>query len=226
MKLSARIPVKFKNAFLQAILLAALFTGATYALALALGWLTPGTLNWFELAAGALNYVATFLCIRQKRAYALVGIVGSALWAYVFWSNDLLASAVVNAYLAIMLIYGYWRWGKDTDPRKVHQLSWKWIPVYAIATVLIYLGAVWITDALGGKMAFWDAAILVFTILAQLLQDQKVIFAWIVWGAVNIAGVVLYYNSGIYFAMVQQVIFGLANIWGWIEWKKTMEGKG
>lgn len=226
MELSTRIPVKFKNAFLQAILLSALFTGTTYALALSLGWLTPGTLNWFELGAGALNYIATFLCIRQKRAYALVGIVGSALWAYVFWSNDLLASAVVNTYLAIMLIYGYWRWGEDTDTRKVHQLAWRWTPVYAISTVLIYLGAVWITDSLGGKMAFWDAAILVFTILAQLLQDQKVIFAWIVWGAVNIAGVILYYNSGIYFAMVQQVIFGLANIWGWIEWKKTMEGRG
>ena len=72
-------------------------------------------------------------------------------------------------------------------------------------------------------MAFWDAAILVFTILAQLLQDQKVIFAWVIWGAVNVAGVILYFNSEIYFAMVQQLIFGFANIWGWMEWRKTMK---
>jgi nicotinamide mononucleotide transporter len=215
--------VAIKNVFLQAAIIAVMFTGTTYALALTLGWLTPQTLNWFELVAGALSYVATFLCIKQKRAYAIVGIVGSILWAYVFWSNDLLASAVVNAYLAIILIYGYWRWGKDTNPRPVHHLAWKWVPVYALSTAVIYFGAVWITDALGGKMAFWDAAILVFTILAQLLQDQKVIFAWVVWGAVNVAGVILYFNTEIYFAMVQQLIFGFANIWGWMEWKKTMK---
>lgn len=215
--------VAIKNVFLQAAIIAVMFTGTTYALALSLGWLTPNTLNWFEVGAGALSYVATFLCIKQKRAYAIVGIVGSILWAYVFWNSGLLASAVVNAYLAIILVYGYWRWGKDTNPRPVHHLAWKWVPAYALSTAVIYFGAVWITDTLGGKMAFWDAAILVFTILAQLLQDQKVIFAWIIWGAVNVAGVILYFNSEIYFAMVQQLIFGFANIWGWMEWKKTMK---
>ncbi len=211
-----------RNVGLQAVLIAAMFTGTTYALALAVGWLKPGELNWFELLAGAMNYMATFLCIKQKRFYAIVGIIGSAVWAYVFFQADLLASGVVNLYLAGMLVYGFWRWGKDTNTRPVRQLSLKWLPVYILATAAIYFGAVAITSAFGGAFAFWDAAILVFTILAQLLQDQKVIFAWVVWGAVNVVGVILYFNTGIYFAMVQQFIFGFANIWGWYEWKQTM----
>jgi nicotinamide mononucleotide transporter len=211
------------NVFVQAAIISLVLTTTTYALAVALGWITTGMLNWFEVAAGVLNYAATFLCIKQKRSYALIGILGSAAWAYVFWSNNLLASAVVNAYLALTLIYGYWRWGKDSKTRPVHHLALKWVPVYVVATVAIYLGAVWITSALGGSFAFWDAAILVLTILAQLLQDQKVITVWIVWTLVNIVGVVLYWNTEIYFAMIQQVIFGVSNIWGWTEWRKTMK---
>lgn len=211
------------NVFVQATIIALILTTSTYALALALGWIADGQLNWFEIAAGVLNYAATFLCIKQKRSYALVGILGSATWAYVFWSNDLLASAIVNGYLALTLIYGYWRWGKDNKSRTVHHLSWKWAPVYAGATFLVYVGAVWLTTTFGGSFAFWDAAILVLTILAQLLQDQKVITAWIIWTLVNIVGAILYFNTEIYFAMIQQVIFGFSNIWGWVEWKKTMK---
>lgn len=215
----------FKNVFVQAILISIMLTASTYALAQAVGWIDTGTLNWGEIAAGVLNYGATFLCIKQKRAYAIVGILGSATWAYVFWSNNLLASAVVNAYLALMLIYGFWRWGKDTDSRPVRHLSWRWAPVYVIVTAGIYFGAVWITQTFGGSFAFWDAAILVFTILAQLLQDQKIITVWIIWTLVNIVGVILYFNTDLYFAMIQQTIFGVANLWGWLEWNKTMKAQ-
>lgn len=211
-----------RNVFVQAVLIAVSLTGITYVLGIMLGWISADGLSVPEMFAGLLNYGATFLCIKQRRAYALVGILGTAAWSYVFFSNNLLASGVVNAYLAGMLIYGWWRWGKDTDSRKVHHLGWKWAPVYALVTAAIYGGAVWITSALGGAFAFWDAAILVLTILAQLLQDQKVIEVWVVWTAVNIVGVILYWNSGLYFAMVQQFIFGFANIWGWFDWRKTM----
>lgn len=210
------------NVWLQAAIIALGLTGATYALALAIGWLEPGSFNGVEMLAGVLNYAATFLCIKQKRAYAIAGIFGTAAWSYVFFTSNLLASGVVNIYLAGMLIYGWWRWGKDNNTRPVRHLSMKWAPVYAGVTALIYFGAVWITSALGGSFVFWDAAILVLTILAQLLQDQKIIQVWIVWTAVNIVGVILYWNSGIYFAMIQQLIFGVANIWGWLEWKATM----
>jgi len=210
------------NPFIQAALVAVILTSLSYLAAVALGWIAPGSLNGMEILAGGLNYVATFLCIKQKRSYALVGVVGSAAWSYVFFSQGLIASGAVNLYLVLTLIYGYWRWGKDGSTRPVRYLQLKWAPVYLGATGLIYLGAVWLTQSLGGSFVFWDAAILVLTILAQLLQDQKIILAWVVWTLVNIVGVILYFNSGIYFALMQQLVFGLANIWGWIEWRKTM----
>lgn len=220
--LISRVTTLIPHPITQALLISIVITSATYVIAIAAGWLKPGELNYFEILAGGLNYIATYLCIKQKRIYALIGIFGSGVWSYVFWTNGLLASSVVNAYLAILLIYGYWRWGKDTNPRPPRHLKVKWVPAYLIFTTLFYLGAVYITNKLGGEFAFWDAAILVLTILAQLLQDQKVITVWFVWGLVNIVGVILYFNSGLYFAVIQQAIFGLANILGYREWKRDL----
>ncbi len=212
-----------KNDYLLGLIIALAITGATYAIAVPLGWQDGANLDYIAVGASVLNYIATFLTIKQRRFYAIVGIVGSALWAWDFLQANLLASAVTNAYLAIWLIYSWWRWGKDTNTRKVHHLSLKWAPVYLVLTVATYFGAVWINNALGGSFAFWDSAILVLTILAQLLQDQKVILCWVVWMGANIIGVWEYFANGLYFAAVQQVLFGLSNIWGWVEWQKTMK---
>lgn len=130
------------NVWVLAALIAVSLSGFTYALAIGLGWVQIGESSLVEMLAGTLNYAATFLCIKQKRNYALVGIVGSASWAYVYFSDNLLASGTVNLYLALMLVYGWWRWGKDSDTRKVHNLSLKWTPVYVVVTALIYGGAV------------------------------------------------------------------------------------
>lgn len=212
----------FSNVFVQAALIAVFLTALTYAVALAVGWIS-GEPNWLEIAASGMNYAATYLSIKQRRFFYLIGIGASAIYATVYGQAGLLASAVLSLYLTLSLIYGYIRWGKDKKSRPVHHLAWKWLPVYIAATGLFYLGAYLTVRALGGDFPFWDAMILVFTILAQFMLDNKVIETWIVWTVVNIIGVILYFNIGLYFAAAQQLLFGVANLWGWMEWKKTMD---
>lgn len=209
------------NVFVQALLIAVILTGLTYVIAFQAGWVTEP--NWWEIAATGLNYGSTFLAIKQKRLFYIVGIVASAIFAYVYGSAGLLASAVLSMYLTLSLIYGFFRWGKDTDTRPVHNLKWKWLPVYIIVTGAFFAGAYFTVTALGGTFPFWDAAILVLTILAQFMLDNKVIQTWAVWTAVNVVGVIVYFNSDLYFAAMQQLIFGIANLWGFLAWKRSME---
>lgn len=217
----AYFPAWMRNDFFLAAVIAVSLTALTYFAATTAGWVTDP--NWLEIVASGMNYAATFLSIRQRRFFYLIGIGASAIYATVYGQAGLLASAVLSMYLTISLIYGYFRWGKDKKSRPVHHLSWKWAPVYVIVTAAFWFGA-WLTvRALGGELPFWDAWILVLTILAQFLLDNKVIETWIVWTAVNIIGVILYFNIGLYFAAVQQLLFGVANLWGWMSWKRTMQ---
>lgn len=216
-----KFPAFVKNDYVVAALIAVSITALTYFVAFSVGWVT-GAPNWLEIIASGMNYAATYLSIKQKRFFYLIGIGASAIYAVVYGQFGLLASAVLSMYLTLSLIYGFIRWGKDTKSRPVHHLSLKWVPVYLLATVGFYAGASFTVHALGGTFAFWDAAILVLTILAQFLLDNKVIETWMVWTFVNIVGVILYFSTGLYFAAVQQLIFGVANLWGWMAWRQTM----
>lgn len=217
------IPAWMKNDFFLAAVIAVSLTAITYVVATAVGWVTEP--NWLEIVASGMNYAATFLSIKQRRFFYLIGIGASAIYATVYGQAGLLASAVLSLYLTISLIYGYLRWGKDRKSRPVHHLSWKWLPVYVAVTAAFWGGAFLTVRALGGELPFWDAWILVFTILAQFMLDNKVIETWIVWTLVNIIGVILYFNIGLYFAAVQQLLFGVANLWGWVAWQKTMRAE-
>ena len=211
----------FRNVFVQAALIAVVLTTATYILAFSVGWVTEP--NWLEILASGLNYGATYLSIKQRRFFYVIGIGASAIYAVVYGQSGLLASAVLSMYLTTSLVYGFLRWGGDGNTRPAHHLSWKWLPVYVAITAIFYTGAVITVSLLGGSFAFWDSAILVLTILAQFLLDNKVMETWIVWTLVNIVGTIIYFQSGLYFAAVQQVLFGMANLWGWLSWRKTME---
>lgn len=220
--LNLKVPAFFRNVFVQAALIGLFFSALTFSVAVGVGWLAPEDVNGWEVAAGFLNYGATYLTIVQRRFAYTLGVVASGIYAGVYGQAGLLASAVLSAYLTITLIYGYFRWGKDNKTRPVHHLQWKWVPAYLVATVALYFGAVGVSTLFGGAFAFWDGAILALTILAQLLLDQKVLETWIVWTLVNIVGVTLYFTSDLYFAAAQQLIFGIANLWGFLAWRKSM----
>jgi len=209
------------NDFFIAAVLAVFITAVTYVAATAAGWVQNP--NWLEIVASAMNYAATYLSIKQRRFFYLIGIGASAVYATVYGQAGLLASAVLSLYLTISLIYGYLRWGKDKKTRPVHHLEWKWVPVYIIATSVFWFGAYLTVYFLGGVFAWRDSLILVLTILAQFLLDNKVIQTWAVWTLVNIFGVWVYFDTELYFAAVQQVLFGLANLWGYLAWRKSMQ---
>lgn len=219
-------PRKFAGFFAHDYVIAALIAVGlsilTFVVATAFGWIT-GAPNWFEFSAAALNYGATYLSIKQRRFTYALGFAASALWAVAFFQYGLIASSILSLYLVGQLVYGYFRWGPDQAARPVHKFQWKYLWAYALATAVTYGGAVLISTAFGGTFAFWDAAILIATIWAQFMLDNKVLGTWYVWMLVNIIGVTLYATTGAPFAAMQQFIFGLANIWGWYEWRKSMQ---
>jgi len=213
-----------KNDYVQATLIALGITSLTYVFAYAVGWVS-GPPNWLEVSAAGINYACTFLSIRQRRAFYLLGVVASALYAVLYFQSDLLASAVLSFYLTFSLFYGYFRWGKDSKTRPVHHIKGWWWLAYIAVTAAFYGGAVLTVTLLKGSFAPMDAAILVLTILAQFMLDNKVIETWAVWTLVNIVGTITYFQSGLYFAAVQQVIFGVANLWGYLAWRKSMQAQ-
>jgi nicotinamide mononucleotide transporter len=144
--------------------------------------------------------------------------MSTAAYCALFWGQGLVASAALNAYLTPSLIYGWIRWHADADTRPVTHVQARFVPAYLAVTVVAYVGAVALAGALGGTFAAADSVILVGSILAQFLLDNKKVENWLVWFAVNLVAIWLYVTSGLAIAGLQYVLFLVTAVLGFRQW--------
>lgn len=195
-------------------------TALSFLVGMEAGWIV--SINWLEAFAVFTSYLCTFLCVMERRINYPVGVVTTAAYCILFYQWGLFASMAINAYLVIALAYGWFRWKSDTDTRPVTHLQVKWIPAYVAATAVGYLGVVAIASALGGTLAAADSVILVGTLLAQFMLDNKKLENWAVWAVVNVFAIYTYFTAGLFLAAFQYVFFLLNTGYGFYTWRKTM----
>jgi nicotinamide mononucleotide transporter len=205
---------------LWGIVIASILTFGSITIAI-VGWKVPVPTT-VEMVAVWTSYVCTFLCVMQSRTNYYWGFISVLLYAYLFYSGSLYASAVTQLYLSGALLYGWWRWGPDTATRRVRFTPVSLYIVYFVVTVIVWGGAMTISETLGGAVPKWDALILALTILAQFLLDNKRIETWIVWVAVNLVSIWLYWQAGFILVVVQYVFFLANTMWGYYEWRRSM----
>lgn len=200
-------------------IVALVLTGISYLVGMWAGWITE--INWLEVFAVFTSYSCTYLCVKQRRWNYPIGALSTIAYSLLFWQADLLASVVLNAWLTIQLVYGWIRWRADDDARPVSRMTLKSVPAYILSTGLFYLGAWSLVTLCGGSMAGWDTIILVASILAQFLLDNKKIETWIVWAVVNVTAIYVYSKAGLNLVAFQYVFFLLNTIYGYVQWKNN-----
>ena len=205
---------------LNSIIIATILTGASYFTAMQMGWID--SLNWLEIVAVWTSYVCTILCVAESRSNYVWGAVSVVLLSILFWEQKLMSSAILNAYLFPTLIWGWYRWKPDHDPRPVSWVDLNWWPVYLAATMTVWFALSHISDRLGATLAGPDSFILVSSILAQFLLDQKKLENWFVWMAVNIFSIYTYFEAGLYLVAFQSVFFLINNFVGIYFWFRSM----
>lgn len=206
---------------LQSIAIGLVLTGLSYLVGIWAGWVQQ--LNWLEVFAVFTSYMATYLCVVERRINYPIGVISSAAYAYLFVQSGLFSSALLNAYLVPTLIYGWIRWRRDSDTRPVAHVSLKMIPVYLAVAGIGYTGAALISQNFGGAMAWTDSIILAATILAQFLLDNKKLETWIVWAVVNVFAIYTYATTGLPLVAFQYVFFLGNTVYGFYMWKRSMK---
>lgn len=211
------------NDVLFAIGLGVLLTGLSYAIAFMAGWVSE--VNLLEAFAVFTSYGSTYLCVVQRRFNYIFGAISTAAYCVLFFQFGLLGSAGLNGFLALWLVYGWIRWRKDRITRPVEHVKLKMVPVYVFVAAAGYGIAFLIVTALGGQLAAFDVAIVAGTLLAQTLLDNKKIETWYIWAVVNVLAIYVYFSSGLYLVGFQYILFLANTVWGFIEWRTTMQAK-
>lgn len=199
-----------------------LSTVITLVLTLATTLIAKTEVNWFETAAVFFSFGSTWLCTRQVRFNYAFAIFSTTLLVITFWQAELYGSMALNLYLIPTVIYGYFIWGKDTNPKRVEHVKPRAAVLYLLFTAITWVGAYFTITAFNGEMIALDGWLLVGTVLAQYLLDRKKLETWIVWILVNIVSVYVYFEAGLYLLAAQFALFLLNAIVGYVQWSKSM----
>lgn len=208
--------------FTESIIVGVVLAGLSYMIGLGLGWLSAASLNWLEVFAVFTSYSCTYLCVKERRLNYPIGVLSTMAYALLFMQSGLVASAILNIYLVPTLIYGWFRWRKDSHTRPVMRVEQKMVLVYLLVALIGYGGAVLIGRILSGVLTWTDSVILAGTILAQFLLDNKKLETWFVWALVNVFAIYTYTTSGLPLVAFQYVFFLMNTIYGYITWKRSM----
>jgi nicotinamide mononucleotide transporter len=199
-------------------------------------------MDWIDAAAAALN-LATPKFVEY--AAALLGLANVALivrrsiWNYpfalamvtlyffVFWDAKFYSDALLQIFFFVLNVYGLANWlGSRREAGEV-----------VVTTLRGHERALWLAVTLAASLAWgwvmmrftdaaaplWDALIAGLSVTAQILLARRKLENWVLWIAVDVIAIPLYWSRGLGpTALLYALFLGLAAA-GLVSWWQTWQ---
>jgi nicotinamide mononucleotide transporter len=179
----------------------------------------------WEITGTVLGIIGVALMIRQNIWGWPVGLVQVAVYAWVFFDARLYSDAILQVAFFLIQAYGWWHWWRGRTP--AHELPVTRLGTAAMAGaiaagVLLTGGWGWLMTRTDAALPYWDAFILIFSLIAQWLQARKKLENWPLWAVINTVAIGVYWVKDLHLTAGLYVVFWLMALWGWREWRRTM----
>lgn len=178
-----------------------------------------------EVAANLVATVSILLASRNSVHTWWTGIIGCLLFAILFYTTQLYADVTLQLVFIATSAAGWRLWAKGTTgaPLPISHAplpDLAWMAALGVAVTLCY-GAVLhrFTDAYA---PFVDSAVLVLSLIAQLLLVRRRIETWLVWLAVDTIAVPLYASRGLYLTAALYAAYWVNALYGHWRWRREM----
>ena len=178
-----------------------------------------------EIAANAVTTAAIILAGRNNAHSWWLGMLGSALFGLLFYEVALYADVALQLFFIVTCAIGWrqWRRGAAGRPLPIARASLaallKLVPAGIAATVLY--GAL-LHAYTNAYAPFVDSAVLIFSIIAQLLLMGRRLETWMFWLLVNTIAVPLYASRGLYLTALLYAAYWVNAIVSWSWWRIQM----
>lgn len=183
----------------------------------------PSGLEYIAVAFGLANIALLIRRSIWNYAFALVMVT---LYGFIFYEAKLYSDMGLQGFFFIVNVMGWWMWhraGGDAGPVAVEQLGGGarlgWLAAVVAATALWGWGMHSLTDA---ASPWWDAAVAMGSVAAQILLAQRKIENWLGWIAVDILAIGLYASRDLWLTAGLYVVFLIMSVIGYAEWRRAM----
>jgi nicotinamide mononucleotide transporter len=177
----------------------------------------PIELSGLETVAVVTYAWSVWLLARNNPLGWWIGLVGTALYGFVFYQAKLYAEVGLQAFYLITSLQAIYLWlqgGQNHTEKPVGHISRKWLiltVVLAIATVFALRSFL---IAIRGAAPFWDALTTVMSLVAHLYLMGRLVESWYLWIIVDVIYVPLYASRHLYLTSILYAIFGLMALSG------------
>ena len=179
-----------------------------------------------EIAAAILGVVTVFLVVRRSVWNYPFALAMVALYFVVFFEARLYSDALLQIFFFGINLYGWWAWHHapqvDSGVRVVAmggkaRVAWLAATLAASASWGFLMAR--FTDA---AAPFADAAIAGTSVSAQILQSLRRIETWLLWIAVDVGAIGLFWSRDLLVTAGLYGLFLIMSVAGFVEWKKRL----
>lgn len=212
-------------------------------------------LSWIEAIGTVAGLLCIWLASLEKIVNYFFGLINVTLFAIIFFQIQLYASLLLQLFFFVANIYGWYAWSRQTSQREA-ELQIRWLPkakamgwlaacVVAIGLMTAYIDPVFafltrmavnIMQLLGLNVTlpalqpdafpFWDACMMVLSIVAMVLMTRKYVENWLLWVLINVISVVIFALQGVYAMSLEYLILTFIALNGSRMWMKSARERG
>lgn len=159
------------------------------------------------------------------------GIINTVIYTYLLWKWSLLGDMMINFYYAVMSIYGWYHWTRkkgnvvEFPISRMNAYEKKVSIVLFIGTVVFVIAVYTFFDKFTHWTSYIDTLVTGIFFVGMWLMARRKIENWILWIIGDIISIPMYFVKGYSFTSIQYLIFTIIAIFGYLEWKRTLQQK-
>jgi nicotinamide mononucleotide transporter len=179
-----------------------------------------------EIVACGFGLASVWLTVRQDILCWPTGLVQVLLYIVVFYQARLYSEVGLHGVYVVLQVYGWHAWlhggkghGELAVSRIARPAALLWAGVAGLGTAALGFTMARATDA---ALPLPDAAVTVWSLIAQYLMARKVLESWLVWIAVDVLAIGVYLVKALYPTTVLYAVFLLLATRGFFAWRQTL----
>lgn len=188
--------------------------------------------SYVELIATLAGLLSVYYASRANVLTWPTGIINEFGFFIIFFQVNLFADMFLQVYFFIVTIIGWRYWKKNNSALEITRLGVQQRISYLVIAIIgacslslvvanlhDFLPSIFTSPA---SFPFLDSVTTVLSILAMILLAQKKLETWVLWIAVDIISIFLYFQKGILFIGIEYCIFLMIATFGLINWRKQL----
>lgn len=182
--------------------------------------------NEVETISTVFGIICVYLNAKENIWAWPTGIISVALGIYIFLQFKLYGDMGLHIIYVILGFYGWYNWlygGKQHTGVKIHQTAATELQLFIISGLAGTGVLGYFLDAgTDSDVPYLDAMTTVFSLIAQYQLTKKQIENWLIWIAVDVVCIGLYYYKGLYIYTFLYVVYLFLATMGYFNWRKLM----